>query len=128
LEQLLYSGPMASPSGPRGEQRRRDILAAALRLFNERGTAEVTTNHIAAELGISVGNLYWHFSNKEEIVRALFEELRQEFEGGWPSPTSESDALVAAADALRRSFAAWWEYRFLYREIVPLTRADAELR
>jgi AcrR family transcriptional regulator len=97
-------------------------------LFNERGTAEVSTNHIAAELGISVGNLYWHFKDKKEIVLALFEELRGSFDAGWTPPETEAGALEAAAAALRRSFASAWEYRFLYREIVPLVRADAELR
>jgi len=34
----------------------------------------VTTNHIAA-VGISPGNLYYHFRNKEGIIRAIFEQM-----------------------------------------------------
>jgi AcrR family transcriptional regulator len=113
---------------PRGEKRRHDILTAALSLFNEHGTAEVSTNHIAAKLGISVGNLYWHFADKQAIIRALFERLRTEFDEGWALPETTDAALAAAAVALRRSFTSAWEYRFLYREIVPLTRADPEFR
>ena len=51
------------------------ILDAALTLFNEGGTAVASTNHIAAACGISPGNLYYHFRNKEEIIRALFERM-----------------------------------------------------
>ena len=52
---------------------RERILDAALALFNDSGTARISTNHIAAAAGISPGNLYYHFQNKEEIIRALFE-------------------------------------------------------
>src|SRR6266567_9459354 len=69
-------------------QRTRDrILEAALRLFNERGTAAVSTNHIAAEAGISPGNLYYHFADKQEIIRALHERYAAANEGLWePGP------------------------------------------
>ena len=50
------------------------ILDTALRLFNQSGTAAVSTNHIAAALGMSPGNLYYHFRNKEAIIRDLFEQ------------------------------------------------------
>ena len=54
---------------------RKRILETALRLFNEFGTAAVSTNRIAAEAGISPGNLYYHYRNKEEIIRGLVEDL-----------------------------------------------------
>ena len=51
------------------------IIHTALGLFNEQGTKAVTTNHIAAAVGISPGNLYYHFRNKEDIIRAIFEQM-----------------------------------------------------
>ncbi|MEQ1783280.1 MAG: helix-turn-helix domain-containing protein, partial [Hyphomonadaceae bacterium] len=53
------------------------ILDTALALFNERGVANVTTNHIAEALNMSPGNLYYHFRNKAEIVRELFARIMQ---------------------------------------------------
>ena len=103
-------------------------MKTALSLFNEQGTAAVSTNHIAAELGISVGNLYWHFGDKEAIIRALFQELRESFDTAWRAPVTESDALNAAIIGLRRAFTTAWGYRFLYRELVALTSRGARIR
>lgn len=119
---------MATETNARGEKRRSEILKTALALFNERGTDAVSTNHIAAELGISVGNLYWHFRDKAAVIRALFEELREKFDAAWAPPETEADALAASAAGLRRGFATAWEYRFLHRELVSLCQADPELK
>lgn len=53
------------------------IIQESLKLFNEQGERSITTNHIAAHLGISPGNLYYHFRNKEEIVYQIFLMYRE---------------------------------------------------
>ena len=47
--------------------KRQRILTTALMLFNHQGSHQVSTNHIAKAMGISPGNLYYHFRNKGEI-------------------------------------------------------------
>jgi AcrR family transcriptional regulator len=114
--------------GTRGDKRRADILRTALTLFNAQGTAAVSTNHIAKELGISVGNLYYHFADKETIVRALYADQMQQFDGMWQAPANEKEAAATLVGLLRLTFIRQWERRFFYRELVSLTRSDPALR
>lgn len=104
------------------------ILDTALRLFNEAGTAAISTNHIADGLGISAGNLYYHFRNKEEIIRALFERLF----AAWDTLFALPDDRPATLEDLRRlvegNFTLMAEYRFIYRELIALLRRDEALR
>lgn len=54
------------------------ILNASIQLFNENGLANVRLQQIADEIGISVGNLAYHFKNKEAIVGAVYDNLNDE--------------------------------------------------
>ena len=51
------------------------ILECALQLFNQQGEPNVSTLEIANELGISPGNLYYHFHGKEPLIHGLFERF-----------------------------------------------------
>jgi AcrR family transcriptional regulator len=104
------------------------IVMAALHLFNEHGTAQVSTNHIAEAAGISPGNLYYHYNNKEEIIRAICERL---FEA-WDRDLSElpEDRLPTLEDVkriVRKNFEITSEYAFVHRELLALLRHDPAL-
>ena len=57
---------------------RTKILAAARQLFREKGYHNVSMRAIAAELGISVGNLNYYFPRKADLANALLEEQMQQ--------------------------------------------------
>lgn len=112
----------------KSEHTRARILDAALALFNERGTAAVSTNHIAAAAYLSPGNLYYHFTGKQEIIRALHERYAAAHEGMWdPGPGGQADLDRRRAN-LATGMELAWEYRFLERELLALLRADPQLR
>ncbi|KLV05685.1 TetR/AcrR family transcriptional regulator [Photobacterium ganghwense] len=104
------------------------IILAALELFNESGEPNITTNHIAAHLGISPGNLYYHFRNKEEIIHSIFDQyahdLRIHFQ---PLDLQQitADNLLAYLDSV---FMLMWRYRFFYANLPDILRRDAELQ
>lgn len=101
---------------------RERILSDSIELFNNNGTVAVTTNHISKHLRISPGNLYFHFSNKEEIVRELFQGMCREIYEAW-DPALD----LAPMPFLERSFEVFWRYRFFHREMYHLRRRDPEL-
>jgi AcrR family transcriptional regulator len=104
------------------------IAQAAVRLFNEQGTAAVSTNHIAEAAGISPGNLYYHYRNKEEIIRAIFERMNTSWGHVVAMPQEEGTSpLTGLQRMLGETFSLLWEYRFFYREFVALMRRDPTL-
>jgi AcrR family transcriptional regulator len=107
---------------------RERILQTALGLFNQSGTSAVSTNHIAEALGMSPGNLYYHFRNKEEIIRALFEQQFALADALYALPGDSLPTLVDLQSLVRATFAMSWDYRFIYRELIALLRRDAILQ
>ena len=106
---------------------RERILEASLELFNEHGSGSVTTNHIAAHLSISPGNLYYHFRNKEEIIRTLYPRFGDAVRGALALP---DDREITAQDVGRYHVAgieALWEFRFLLRDSKELLERDPVL-
>lgn len=69
---------MTSPPGPRAERTRDTIVAAALELFRENGYERTTMRAVAARAGVSVGNAYYYFSSKEELVQGFYDQLGAE--------------------------------------------------
>jgi len=113
----------AARRGTRVGNRER-IIEASLELFNERGTHNVTTNHIAAHLSISPGNLYYHFANREEIVRAIFPQAAEAVHGTLPV---SRDREVTAADVGSYHLAGietLWRFRFFFRDVDELLSRD----
>lgn len=63
----------------RNEQRRRDILSAARSLFAEKGYGRTTMNHIVKRADTSIGNAYFYFKNKEELLREIVMDIIADF-------------------------------------------------
>lgn len=63
-----------SPRQDRSRRTRALIFETAVRILEEEGLEALTTNHLAARSGFSVGTLYQYFRNKEDILRALAHE------------------------------------------------------
>ncbi|GAD20276.1 TetR/AcrR family transcriptional regulator [Acidovorax sp. MR-S7] len=92
------------------------ILEASLGLFNRFGEPNVSTTAIAAGLGISPGNLYYHYPAKDGLVNALFARYQEELGALLPA----SGDVAGVEDAwffMHTLFELIWQYRFLYRDV-----------
>jgi AcrR family transcriptional regulator len=102
------------------------ILEVTLALFNRFGEPNVSTTLISAELGISPGNLYYHYPAKEELINSLLERYEKAL-----------SELLGASEGVRDVEDAWffmhtlfeliWEYRFLYRDLNDLLSKNRKL-
>jgi AcrR family transcriptional regulator len=99
---------------------RERILETALRLFNDFGEPNVTTTVIADEMGISPGNLYYHYHNKDEIVDALFADYEKEIEPLLNVPGNRPHEAEDVWLYLHLLFEIIWKFRFFYRDINDL--------
>ncbi|WP_339827521.1 TetR/AcrR family transcriptional regulator [uncultured Arenimonas sp.] len=109
-------------------QTRQRILDASLAMFNEQGEPNVTTNHIADELEISPGNLYYHFRNKDDIIEQLFARYEERMDTALVAPEGRLRDLEDIWLQLHLVFEAIWDYRFLYRDLVDILSRNRRLR
>lgn len=102
------------------------ILERALNLFNKNGFVNVRLQHIADSSEMSIGNLAYHFKNKEEIVLSLYNRLRIEQE----SILATCRVLPLFGDIdylLSKLFELQTNYSFFYLDTLEVVRAYEEI-
>jgi AcrR family transcriptional regulator len=63
---------------PKSEDKRNAILTAATRLFAERGLTAAPTSEISKEAGVAEGTLFTYFKTKDDLINALYREIKLE--------------------------------------------------
>ena len=109
-------------------QTRQRILDASLAMFNSQGEPNVTTNHIADELEISPGNLYYHFRNKDDIIEQLFARFEERIGDALLVPEGRLPNLEDMWLQMHLVFECIWDYRFVYRDLVDILSRNRRLR
>ncbi len=102
------------------------ILDTTLDLFNRLGEPNVSTTLISAELGISPGNLYYHYPAKDELITRLFDR----YDAALAELLRAADDVADVEDAwlfFHVLFELIWAYRFLYRDLNDLLSNNRKL-
>jgi TetR/AcrR family transcriptional repressor of nem operon len=98
---------------PRGSDKRERLITAGQRLFHRRGVADTSLADVAQESGVPMGNIYYYFKTKDELVEAvaehqrhgihrLFEELERN-----PQPEQRLSKFLASFESVREERAAY---------------------
>jgi len=95
------------------------ILDTALELFNTQGIEAVTVRHIAQAMGISHGNLQYHYANTDLIIQALYNRLASRFDGLLVTPPDKMNTFRQSVTA---SFELIYEFRFIFLHFVEIGR------
>ena len=104
------------------------IITTAIELFNIYGTKAISTNHIAKEMGISPGNLYYHFRSKNDIIRSISDNFSNELGSVLKIQLDTiSDFSSNLTSLFNRFFKIQQSYQFLFLEGVHLTKQDSRL-
>ena len=111
---------MPSKLGKKVKTRDR-IIQASIELFNQYGERATTTNHIAAHLGMSPGNLYYHFRNKNDIIEHIFEEYKSQLINMVPPIEQAEDTLGYLKQTFDGIFALVWRFSFFYSNSRSIT-------
>ena len=127
VEVAIASGRDAIMTKPRIKTYDRIILES-LKLFNEQGERTITTNHIAAHLGISPGNLYYHFRNKEEIVYQIFLMYRDFINERLSVPEDHAMTVADLVNYLDTAFLAMWKFRFMFYDLPGLLARNPQMQ
>lgn len=117
-----------SKKDPRMALKTKDkILIASLRLFNEYGYSAVTTARISGEVGISEGNLWYHFRTKRDLVQAHQLALFMLIDKRLAISSTPATVLQSYVQFNRMVFEEVWSYQYLYRDQAEYGRASPEL-
>lgn len=96
------------------------IVEAAVRLFNSDGISQVSLRGIADEIGISHGNLAYHFTGKGEILDELYSRMEAEMDDAvYP----EGELTLQHYHVLIKRISAFHgQYRFFYLDMLEIAR------
>jgi AcrR family transcriptional regulator len=111
----------------KSEETKKRIIRVSMDLFNELGPDNVSTVQISRALGMSPGNLYYYYRNKQQIIREIYELMIQEYRDNW----SISEMLKPDFNTSLRlinNLRIFFKYRFLVNHMCLLGNNDPKLK
>lgn len=105
-----------------------NILKSALRLFNRYGTSSVTLRTIAKDLGISQGNLNYHFKKREDIIGELYRRLVYDIDQVMLGNQNKEASLQLLFDVSEVVTNNFYNYRFILLNFTEVMQEHKTIR
>ena len=103
------------------------ILEVSRTLFNEFGYSQVTIRMIALKLGMSSGNLNYHFKKREEILEALYFEMVSNFDERIDILPDTEITLTSVKNDIEDSMKRMVVYRFIWTDLFNILKANDKI-
>jgi len=98
----MSTPPAARRAARSTDDRRQALVRAAFNEIAERGFEGLRTREVAAEVGVNIATLHYHFPSKEALIRAVLELAMQRFRSTLKSHGSAADQLRNHLRAVRK--------------------------
>lgn len=99
------------------------ILLTAIKQYNEVGVQGISSRHIAGEMGISHGNLDYHYKTKEDIISAIYDKMRDEMSDYFVTRKENSSPIEHVHLILVQLEEFQYRYRFINLDVLEIIRA-----
>lgn len=103
-------------------KRKDKIIEQARILFNAQGIDAISLKTIAKEMGISYGNVTYHFANKELLVQQLYKNMMEAHYAISQQFQKSTNLLEAITLAPLKTFDISFHYRFIFTDIAIISR------
>jgi TetR/AcrR family transcriptional regulator, acrAB operon repressor len=114
------------------ELTRKAVLKAAMKVFSKKGYTQTSLAEVAKEAGMTRGAIYWHFSNKHQLLSSVIDECDKEWEiminniiNADTSPSQKIKTLISVFISL---IVKKDQYRLMEEIMVFKTSSDSELQ
>lgn len=99
------------------------IIRTAIKMYNESGVQNVTSRHIAAEIGISHGNLDYHYNTREDLIMAIYERMRAEMSESYTMNLNEERPFELFQKLLVHLDSFQVKYKFFNLDVLEVSRS-----
>lgn len=104
------------------------IKDKARELFNQQGLSDTSLRNIAGELGMSQGNLNYHYKVKEDLVTALYFELVSKMNEKMATMTAASSILDSLYRSSQTMSFVFYDYRFLLKDLYKIFLKNSTIK